>query len=415
MLPPELRKIRDDDKASIHYKIATGFVNDRFYLPNGSQCRFHAYSQYKINSTMIEGIELGWKGRPGESPEFPNIGCWMDEYLEPPALMRTLEERLSTRNAKLLMTFTPIHQYTETVEEILDGMETIRTHRTLPDDPPQIRGMELPYIQRKPSRSVIYFATRYNEYHDYERTKRNMQGKPRDWVMMKTYGVPTKIISGKFPGFNRDKHLVPELPKLTTAKGSSVEYEPTRYHIVVPAGDRPFFMIWVAVDENGNHCIYREWPQYLVDGAFAERRDGEWAWGDACKGDCCGMGAHAYKRKIEELEGGEEIEERIMFSGMEAMADDMADVGMVFSEVDDEGEQEGFQLIHTMLEVPLLQIVENCENVVGGIIGYDVEKQRSNKAHPWKPVIDALRLMAQAQLAHRLKDDDPSRGQWGGY
>ena len=417
MLPPEYRKRREDDACSIHYKIASGFVNNRFTLPNGSACYFWTYSQYILNANMIEGLEIGWKGRFGEVAPFLGRGGlanWFDEYLIEPSLYRTIDERMSTRDAKGITTYTPIHQYTETVEEMLDGMETVIEERTLPEDPPQIRDQAVPYIQRNGSRSAIYFATHKNRYHNYERSKRNMAGKPRDWVLMKLYGVPTKVTSSKFPSFSKEIHVIEELPRLVTGEKTEVEYQPTRYHIAIPAGDRPWFMIWVAVAEDGRHFVYREWPRFDEDGAFAERREGEWDWGDACKGDCCGMGSRAYKRIIEELEDGEEIAERIMFSGMETVADEMSDIEIVFNELDDEGEQEGFQSIHTLLEQPELFILEHCRNVTGGIVGYDVDKQRTDRAHPWKPVIDALRLMAQAQLTYDPEPAEPQRA-WGGY
>lgn len=427
MLPPDMRVTRDDDVASVRYKITSGFVGNTFSLPNGSSCHFWTYGQFQNNSDLIEGMEIGWKGAYGEKAPFMGVksedgkgggglGNYFDEYLISPTLRNTMEERLSTLNAKNLTSFTPIKHFNETVEEILDGVETIREERTLDDDPPQIRGMTVPRVQRKPGRSVVYFATHKNKFHNYSRTRANQVGKKRDWVLLKLFGVPTRVISGKFPSFDKEKHVVSKLPKFFYIDNAErTDYTPTRYQICVPAGDRPWCIIWVAVDHKGDHYVYQEWPRFDVEGAYAERRDGDWSWGDAAKGECCGMGCSDYKNLAEDMETGSTIEDRIIANGFDEVGRDMEDLEFYMTETYSMSEQEGFQKIHSLLgkDGPSLYVLEHCGNVIGAITGYDVDKGRTNNAHPWKGFVDALRIMAGEGL--RFSDGASGGNRTGGY
>lgn len=403
MLPPEFKKRTD----SFQYKIASGFVGDKFTLPNGSSCHFRTYSQYILNTSLMEGIELGWM-KYGEDPAYLNLGNWFDEYLIEPSLMRTIDERLSTRNAKNLTTFTPIKQYTETVEELLDGMETIISQKTLPDDPPQIRDMEIPYIQRCANRSVIYFPTHKNLYHNYDRSKRNQNGKPKEWALMKLYGVPTKSNSSRFPRFDKDVHV---------AKRPSPKSK--RFMFCVPAGDRPWYMAWVSVCPKGRACVYKEWPREDEEGKWAERKEGDWAWGEAVRGPDYGMGFSDYADLIRRMDGGDEVEARFVNEDLYDTLHGVSDHGIYFGTVEVEDDQEGTQLIHNMMayskkDPPRLKVAEKCKNMITSITGYDVPPGKSTKVHPCQAPIDCLMAIA---YSHVDKAHNPiaHRRHQGGY
>jgi hypothetical protein len=113
-LPAEYKTKQTSASAYISYTKKNGFTDNSLILPNGSQIIFKTYSQYSNNPTILEGAELG-----SRSPEWHNIGVWLDEYLIGPELINTLRFRLATRDAKLLLTFTPIDGYTEVIKGVL--------------------------------------------------------------------------------------------------------------------------------------------------------------------------------------------------------------------------------------------------------------------------------------------------------
>ncbi|MBG7607373.1 MAG: hypothetical protein IZT59_05010, partial [Verrucomicrobia bacterium] len=123
-LPPEFKVKTKGVLEYLNYTVKNGFTGQSFILPNGSQVLFHTYSQFIANRSKFEGLELGSK-----SPEWHNIGLWPDEYLEDGDLIRTMRFRLATRDAKMMLTFTPIDGYTPFVAEFLKGAETRKTRK----------------------------------------------------------------------------------------------------------------------------------------------------------------------------------------------------------------------------------------------------------------------------------------------
>jgi hypothetical protein len=226
ILPSEMRTKQMTAGAYISYTKKNGFTDSSLILPNGSQIIFKTYSQYQNNPTILEGAELGSK-----SPKWVNIGVWLDEYLQGPELISTLRYRLATRNSKLLLTFTPIDGYTEVIKEYLDGATTIQTR------PAELLNNEpVPYIQRSKKRnaSVHYFHSDENPFGGYDRIRKTLIGRPREEILIRAYGVPTKSHATKFPRFNTAINVVP--PESIPKTGI------TRYHIIDPAGSKNWFM-----------------------------------------------------------------------------------------------------------------------------------------------------------------------------
>ena len=137
-LPAEMRTKQTSASAYVSYTKKNGFTDSSLILPNGSQIIFKTYSQYQNNPTILEGAELG-----SRNPTWHNIGVWLDEYLLGPELISTLRFRLATRNAKMLVTFTPIDGWTEVIKEYLDGATMIESrHAEL------LKDELVPYVQR---------------------------------------------------------------------------------------------------------------------------------------------------------------------------------------------------------------------------------------------------------------------------
>ena len=90
-LPAEFKQKKIKGKvANISYSQKSGFTDNSFILPNGSQCWFMHYSQ---DRNTVEGLEIDV--------------AWADELI-PFDLLETLRYRLVTRAGKLVLSFTPI-------------------------------------------------------------------------------------------------------------------------------------------------------------------------------------------------------------------------------------------------------------------------------------------------------------------
>lgn len=399
-LPAELRSKQTSENAYISYTKKNGFTDNSLILPNGSQIIFKTYSQYQNNPTILEGAELG-----SRNPQWHNIGVWLDEYLLGPDLINTLRFRLATRNSKMLVTFTPIDGWTEVIKEYLDGAKTIESREA-----DLLKNEVVPYVQRskKHNASVHYFHSQDNPFGGYERIKDTLLGKPREEILIRAYGVPMKSHTTKFPKFNKVVNVV-EPEKIPTRNV-------TRYHVIDPAGAKNWFMCWIAVDETGTFWVYREWPGVDV-GDWAEWRGGKWCPGEGAKGQ--GFGIRDYIELIEQMEGEEEIFERLIDprlgaakyqvqDGSSSIIEDLNESGMVCIpapglEIDD-----GLQaLIGKMafdttkpldsINRPHFYVSSECENIINALSEYTGD---GGLKEAWKDPIDTLRYAAISNLDH---------------
>ena len=399
-LPAELRTKQTSSGTYISYTKKNGFTDSSLILPNGSQIIFKTYSQYQNNPTILEGAELG-----SRSPNWHNVGVWLDEYLLGPELINTLRFRLATRNAKLLLTFTPIDGYTEVIKEYLDGATSIESREA-----ELLNGELVPYVQRSKKRnaSVHYFHSQDNPFGGYERIKETLVGRPREEILIRAYGVPVKSHATKFPKFNKEVNVVE--PHAIPTKNV------TLYHIVDPAGAKNWFMAWIAVDASGTYWVYREWPGVDV-GDWAEWRGGKWVAGEGAKGQ--GYGIRDYVELIKDLEGDEEILERLIdprlgaakyqsADGASSIIEDLNDEGIVCIpapglEIDD-----GLQaLIGKMswnvtmpsdsVNRPHFYVSSECENIIQALSEYTGD---GGLKEAWKDPIDVLRYAAISGIDH---------------
>ena len=399
-LPAELRTKQTSSGTYISYTKKNGFTDSSLILPNGSQIIFKTYSQYQNNPTILEGAELG-----SRSPVWHNVGCWLDEYLLGPELINTLRFRLATRNAKLLLTFTPIDGYTEVIKEYLDGATSVESREA------ELLGGELvPYVQRSKKRnaSVHYFHSQDNPFGGYARIRETLVGRPREEILIRAYGVPVKSHATKFPKFNKEVNIV--APHTIPTKNV------TRYHIIDPAGAKNWFMAWIAVDESGTFWVYREYPGVDV-GDWAEWRGGKWVPGQGAKGQ--GFGIRDYVELIHDLEGEEEIAERLIdprlgaakyqaSDGASSIIEDLNDQDIVCIpapglEIDD-----GLQaLIGKMawdttkprdsVNRPHFYVSSDCENIIQALSEYTGD---GGLKEAWKDPIDVLRYAAVSGIDH---------------
>jgi len=244
----ESGKLKQGVTTKIAYSVATGFTDNNFVCPNGSQCSFKFYS---VDVTTVEGPELD--------------AAWPDE-LVPPDWLEFLRYRLVTRNGVLLTTFTPVEGYSPTVAEYLRGATTLQEIEADPDLLPVrnpagdvIRGETVPRIQQSgnPRARIIYFNTHDNPFGNPESMKQTLSGKSRLTILMRFYGVPTKASATVFPLFKETIHVIaPEKFAAIEKNGG------TRFHLVDPCSGRNWFMIWVFIDPLNRKFVYREWPSY---------------------------------------------------------------------------------------------------------------------------------------------------------
>jgi hypothetical protein len=169
MMPQEFKKKQKDEVTKINYSKGTGFAGGKFILPNGSVCYFKYYTQFQQDDTTIEGAKLG---APKKGCGFINIGTWCDEYLGNEDLLKRLRNRCGDFDSKILLTFTPIHGYTQTVGTMLDGAKTVES---LPAS--MLGGRMMPFVQQPMNSfgepmenvAVVYYHSERNPFSNWKR------------------------------------------------------------------------------------------------------------------------------------------------------------------------------------------------------------------------------------------------------
>jgi hypothetical protein len=401
-LPPEFKNLSRGRITNVSYTQKTGFSEAKFVLPNASECVFRHYSQ------AIEVIEGGDVDL-----------CWCDE-LVPLSWIETLRYRTLSRKGVLLITFTPVQQWSPTVAEYLEGARTV-SYAEAPLLPKGMRGRVARRVPREQqplrvSAFVVYFHIADNPFTSAETAAETLDGAPVDEILMRAYGVPAKSGANRFPRFRETLHVLPHEEIMKRIEGA------TRYHLVDPASGRNWFMLWVAVDPPGTHYVYREWPDYGTHGDWAVA-DGRLADGKlGLAQESYGWGIRRYLEEIERLETGEdgareEIAARWIDSVFSAMPtqtveggttllEELALLGEPFSPAPKEHIDEGVSLINNLLdfergeddkilESPKLYLSETCGNT---IFALKLWTGRDHKYGACKDPIDCLRFMACARL-----------------
>jgi hypothetical protein len=406
-LPQDMKRTIRSGTGYIKYSLKNGFTGSSLILPETkSIISFHTYTQFLNNPGKFEGYELG-----SYEPNWLNIGWWLDEYLQGPDLVNTLRYRLITRNAKGLLTFTPIDGYTQFVGEYLKGAKTLETRPAA-----LLGGRMIAYRQQAVTRDagILYAFSEYNPFGGYERMAQDMAGKPEAEILVRAYGHPTKMVEGQFPKFSRDVHVLPaERFEWLKDKHAKV----TRYMVLDPAPSKPWYMLWIAVDEWGTWWVYREWPD-ISYGDWAEAgANGKSKGGPASKP--LGFGINDYVNLIQELEGKEQIFERLIDPRMGAtprqvkegsvtMIEQLDEGGLAFVPASGVEEDVGIAILQTLLSYntskpvdeankPQLYISEGCENTIGCILNYTGTE---GYKEAWKDGVDCLRYAAVSEIRY---------------
>ena len=454
--PPEMNpgsgKFRKDRKTRLNYADGSGFTGDMFNLiwqchdENGTEFTgggLFDFKFYKSDVSTLQGAELT---------------CAVSDELVPRAVCDTVRERLLSRAADTrkpeflarirqavdlleagkelpgpllaaiyhgvhLIGFTPKEGYSNTVSDFLDGAVTIEesTTHVVKED---IHGVDAEFKQRwggpewgpmgkellpgkkvprfkqpkKPTRLVAYLHTYDNAHRgNWPAMVQQCQGATEEYIRIIAYGDVSKGWSTRFPTWKDTVHVI---------KRSQVPRSGTWYHIVDPAGDRNWFMIWALCADDGRLYIVRESPQegdFIPDvgdpGPWAEtselgKRNGDP--GSAQQG--YGWGFARYKKEIERIEAeigkwwsqdGSPIKvtERYMDSrlgssgtptsgGFTTIMEGMSEEGLEFEPSSGDRLREGDQAIIDLLDfnpeapkgaadaVPHLMVVEDCHAVI---------------------------------------------------
>ena len=402
-LPPEFKQKTKGVLEYLNYTVKNGFTGQSFILPNGSQVLFHTYSQFIANRSKFEGLELGSK-----SPTWHNVGLWLDEYLEDGDLVSTMRFRLVTRDAKMLLTFTPIDGFTPFVAEFLKGAET-----TLERKAPLLDDEMVPVTQYSPNKDagIVYFHSEFNPFGGYERIAKELRNSPTDEIKTRAYGIPVKSIEAMFPKFNTNVHVLSheDFPDI------SDKSKFTMYQVVDPAGARNYTSIWAGVTGSMSDTkiyIRREWPDLETYGAWAVRGDPNWKFGPASKK--LGYNVKGYCELFDGIEEdiGAKPFERIGDSRFFAAENaDNADLFTLFSEYDFHfvpslGAKEELGLTglddwfyyNPNLPIdeansPRIFIHEGCGNLIFAILNYGA---LGKKDEALKDFIDCLRYLRTA-------------------
>lgn len=253
----------------INYSLDGGFTEGIVVLPTGTEVHFLTNKQ---DPKGYQGWEIGFnltdedREKMAADPELANIGAWLDEDVMLP-WVETCETRATTREAKVLWTFSTMGGITLAVKEVLGTPKTIKSRRAAALDERKVHVPEcppghMPYIQvctRKGWRAM-YFHTDLNPFgENYSGMLRLCEGKNFDYVAENLYGYSedaTQRAWRNFGGWNIIE--TEELP----ADG-------TNYMLTDPAG-RNWATIWVRVAPGrpAKYFVYRDWPD--------ERRYGPW-------------------------------------------------------------------------------------------------------------------------------------------
>lgn len=402
-LPYELKQTVRSQTGYVKYSLKNGFTGDSLIIPSTrSTIAFHTYSQFLNNPGKFEGLELG-----SMECGWNNIGLWLDEYLQGPDLVNTLRFRLATRDAKMLITFTPIDGITEFLAGYLNGAETVAT-----DKAELLDNATVPYIQKAQRRdaAIIYFHTKWNPFGGYERLAKDLKDRPRDEILTRAYGVPVSTLTGQFPMFRRAINVMKHADMMSIVRDDKAV---TRYMGIDPAPNKRWFIIWMAIDRAGTWYVYREWP---------DKSYGDWAemgannksrYAEASKPD--GKGIRDYVELFEIEENGEKIYERLIDPRMGATPRQVEEgTTTIINQLEDEGcvvlpapgakIEAGLALLNGLMSYnadkpidaanrPSFYISDRCENTIDSLLNYTGAE--TNEA--WGDPIDVLRYLATAE------------------
>lgn len=397
-LPDKYKKMakKKGQAYSVQYSQKNGFVGGKLILPpqegyrRGSECIFGNYQQYRNDAQVVEGWWAHF--------------VWLDEEA-PQKMYERLLTRLYDAHGRMLLTFTTIAGWSPLIADILGRTKTLRWRKS------DLLARRLPVAQESLTRKgarIYYFWTQDNPFIPYD-TIEKMRGRPDAEVLATAHGIPSRSALSKFPKFKEEVHVIKhnDLPWI-----KNPEVEVTHYMIIDPAGSKPWFMLWAAVDALGRVYVWGEWPDigYGSWGEPSEKPEG--AAGPAQKPN--GYGIQNYIDEMKMVEDGVEIFERLIDSRMgNATIQGKESATTIQSELEEAGlvvqMAPGLKLVHGEqlindrlgydetkevegLNVPRLQISDRCEQLIEALKNFTGVSGRE----VWKDPIDCLRFLLEA-------------------
>jgi len=400
MLPEKYKNMtkKKGPNHSIQYSQKNGFTDNKLILPphpgrkKGSYIYFNNYKQYQHDKQVAEGFKAHF--------------IWCDEEA-PKDLVITLLSRLTDYRGKLLLTFTTLQGWTDLVSEILNGAKTVEKRHS------DYVNMKLPVKQlskKFANMNVYYWWTRDNPFVESDALEAQFSGQPLEIKLARLHGVPSKAFHNRLPRFNRHVNVIPhdDLPFV-----KDPDHKVTRYHICDPAGSKPWFMLWAAVDYREDIYIYAEFPDITM---------GEWAlpWTNAAGKPIgkagggqrpLGYGYEEYKQTIIDIEGKAEIFERIIdprmgkytqqaASGETNIIQEMGNLGFYFKPAPADDEDQGIGKINDYLawdsnkplsdeNRPRLYVSDRCENTITAMLEY----MGVSREEAYKDPVDCVRYL----------------------
>ena len=379
---------------SIQYSQKNGFTDNICILPpiqgyrRGGSIKFGNYRQYQQDAQVTEG--------------FKSHLIWGDEEM-PQKMLETLVYRTIDYHGRIILTFTTLTGWSPLIADILGKTRTLEKRYSA------LVGRDLPVMQEslsRPGAVIYYFWTEDNAFIDTSDFLLKVKGRPREEILARAHGIPTKSITGVFPGFNKEVNVI-EHEKIPFIKNK--EYKVTRYMSIDPGGSKNWFMLWVGIDASGTWFVYREWPDYDDWALPANTVEGKP--GPAQKGSKKGI--KDYVELIRTSEGDEPIFERFIDPRMGAAEKQSEDgATTIISDLDDQDMtvipapgvdiDNGLQLINNLLawdeakprdsvNSPRLFVSDRCQNLIYALQEYTA---KGGKDEATKDPIDALRYIA---------------------
>lgn len=422
---PQRFKVMGKRKGQAHtvqYNQATGFTGGKLIIPplpgykRGGEIIFGNYAQYINNAQVVEG----WWAHL----------IWCDEEV-PAKMFERLLTRIGDARGRLFLTFTTIQGWSPLVADILGKKKILRKRFS------KMIGKEIPVAEESLSRHstrIYYFWTQDNPFIPPEWIYDLMKGRPKEEILAVAHGIPSKSATSPFPMFDEGVHVLPaaKMPWLKVLADGMREPEFTRYQVIDPAGKKPWFFIYAAVDSAENIYIYKEWPDRSY-GPWGELGSGpEGKRGPAQKP--LGFGIKKYAEEMAYIEGQDEIFERVIDpragaaetatqEGTTTIISELEEVGLTVRAAPGVAIEHGLQLINDRLEYdskeplsalnhPTLYISDECENVIQALKEYT---GTGGKEEVWREAIDCIRYLLENGADFVSRVNSGGRGSQGSY
>lgn len=369
---------------SLQYSQKNGFTDNICILPphagywRGGSIKFGNYRQYQQDAQIVEGFKAHL--------------IWGDEEM-PQKMFETLLYRTVDFHGRIVLTFTTLAGWTPLIQDILGRTRTVEK-RFAP-----LIGKEIPVMQEslsRPGAAIYYFWTEDNCFIDTGDFVKKLKGRPRDEVLARAYGIPTKSITSVFPGFNKDINVIQheKLPWLQKdEKGEPRRYPVTAYMAIDPAGSKNWFLLWVAIDAAGTRWVYREWPDYddwALPGNTAEGKPGP-----AQKGSRKGIKDYVELIRDCEREDGLEVYERFIDPRLGAAQRQSEDgATTIISDLDDQD--------MTVIPAPGVEI-ENGLQLINNLLSWDEDKPLDSSNSPRLYISDRCRNLIHSMSEYTAK------------